>query len=106
MNDNNINLLPNSKHLDDNNETEKHKDAKTRKEDFLMHIPNEEEYNGSEEVNAPKPIDQSAGANNNEDENTESPANADIESRKSQAAKISFFSKIKNIFLKNKNTNV
>lgn len=41
MNNNKINLLPNSKHFDENTKIQKHENSKTCKEDFSMHIPDE-----------------------------------------------------------------
>lgn len=93
MNNNKINLLPNSKHFNDNNETQKHKNAKTQKENFLMRIPNEEDDKELDAPNTLKQIDQSADANNNEVEKTEESANEDIEMKENKKIKKSFFSR-------------
>lgn len=87
MNNNKINLLPNSKHFDNNDKTQKHKNTKIQKEDFPMHIPDEEdEPNTSEQISQSNNI-------NKKTEDVEESAKEGIKPKEHKKVKNSFFSK-------------
>lgn len=91
MNNNKINLLPNSKPIDDNYKT-KDKQIQPDTKKFLMHIPCEK----NDGENNPDENQQ------NERENPKKLDNNDIKSRNGKPPQIAFFKKLKNIFSKNK----
>lgn len=99
MNNNKMNLLPNSKHFDNNGKPE-NKNPKLNVENFPMRIPDEEEEedNKTDESNAPEQVNQSADANRDKEESAEKLTKENIEPQENSQVKIPLFIKLKNIF--------
>lgn len=84
MNNNKMNLLPNSKHFDNNNGKLENRNPKPNTENFPMHIPDEED-NEPDEPNMPEQISK-LGLEHNKEEK-------DIELQEDKKVKKSFFSR-------------